>query len=116
MGSFLRWMVGFIGIGALLGVGVVSVAAPKFIEWNNTVAYGATKGPGAGLCECAATARQAADALLHWQWIGALVGGGLGGVAGIASAAMLRSKKKREEAALASSSESSTTSSTAPKS
>lgn len=99
MGSFLRWMAGFIGIGALCGIGVVSLFAPKFLEWNNTLAYGAPQGQCAGLCICSETARQSAEALLHWQWIGALVGGGAGAIAGMGSAAMLRSKKKREEAA-----------------
>ncbi len=98
MASFLRWIVGFIGIGALAGIGVVSLIAPKILEWNNTLAYGAPTGQCAGLCVCADTARQAAEALLHAQYIGALVGGGGGLILGIASAAMLRARKKRQEA------------------
>jgi hypothetical protein len=86
MGALLRTTAGFITGFALLGVILTSALYPRFIAWNNTSAY------GTGMCVCADTARQGAEAVIHAQLVGGSVGGGLGFVAGLAYALGRRKK------------------------
>lgn len=63
--------------GALVGILLVSLLGPKYIQWDTTA------GGVAAMCLCAETARSGADRLLSYQMTGCAVGAGLGVLAGV---------------------------------
>jgi ABC-type Fe3+-siderophore transport system permease subunit len=63
--------------GALLGILLVSLVGPKYIQWDTTA------GGVAAMCLCAETARSGADRIISYQMTGCAVGAALGAVAGI---------------------------------
>lgn len=72
--------------GALLGILLVSLVGPKYIQWDTTA------GGVNAMCLCAETARSGADRIISYQMTGCAVGAVLGALAG-AVFLVLRRKK-----------------------
>ncbi|GMU61046.1 MAG: hypothetical protein AMXMBFR34_28090 [Myxococcaceae bacterium] len=84
--NFVRAVLNFVVGGALLGVLLTTLVAPRVMTWDNT------PGMGKALCDCAETTRQTATRLVNAQLMGTGVGAGLGLVAGLVFAAVRRKK------------------------
>ncbi|MBX5480628.1 MAG: hypothetical protein IRZ16_02085 [Myxococcaceae bacterium] len=67
--AIVRRLLLFLAIGALVGVVIASFTAMQTIPWYNTA------GSGQALCNCLETARDATQAVIRWQLIGAAIGG-----------------------------------------
>ncbi len=70
--------------GALLGILLVSLVGPRYIQWDTTA------GGVNAMCLCAETARSGADRLLAYQMTGCAVGAALGLIAGVVFLALRR--------------------------
>jgi hypothetical protein len=82
----VRVLLNFVVGGALLGVVLTTLVAPRVMTWDNT------PGMGKALCDCAETTRQTASRLVNAQLTGTGVGVALGLVGGIVFAVMQRKK------------------------
>ena len=78
MKAFFRLLLNCLVGGALAGVLVTTLLAPKFITWDNTSAA------ASAMCVCADVTRQTAERLIHAQMMGLAIGAGLGALAAIA--------------------------------
>jgi ABC-type Fe3+-siderophore transport system permease subunit len=72
--------------GALLGILLVSLVGPKYIQWDSTA------GGVSAMCLCAETARQGADRIISLQMTGCAVGAVLGAIVGAAFLVLRRKK------------------------
>lgn len=72
--------------GALLGILLVSLVGPRYIQWDSTA------GGVSAMCLCAETARQGADRIIHFQMVGCAVGAVLGALAGVVFLVLRRKK------------------------
>lgn len=72
--------------GALLGILLVSLLGPRYIQWDTTA------GGVNAMCLCAETARSGADRLISYQMTGCAVGAGLGALAGVVFLVLRRKK------------------------
>lgn len=70
--TLLSAMVG----GALVGILLVSLIGPRYIQWDSTA------GGVSAMCLCGETARQGADRLISYQMTGCAVGALVGVLAG----------------------------------
>jgi hypothetical protein len=74
--------------GALLGILLVSLVGPRYIQWDSTAGSSAVD----ARCLCADTARLGADSIIHYQMVGCVVGAVLGAIAGVAFLVVRRKK------------------------
>ncbi len=77
MKAFFRLLLNCVVGGALAGVLITTLAAPKFITWDNTSAA------ASAMCVCADVTRQTAERLIHAQMMGLAIGAGVGALAAI---------------------------------
>lgn len=85
--AFVRAVVNFMVGGALLGILLVSLAGPAFIQWDNTTGSGV-----AGMCVCSEQARVGANTMIVYQMRGCAAGAVLGVIAG---AVFMRLRQKK---------------------
>ncbi|MEW5741026.1 MAG: hypothetical protein AB1938_19045 [Myxococcota bacterium] len=84
--NFVRAVLNFVVGGALLGVLLTTLVAPRVMTWDNTPSM------GKALCDCAETTRQTATRLVNAQLMGTGVGAAIGLIAGIAFSVVRRKK------------------------
>lgn len=91
--ALLRTLVSFLSVGAVVGMLATSYIGARFLPWYNA------PGEGKALCDCADNTRTTAQAIFHYQLIGAGVGSALGIGGGIAFAVVRRRKAKANASA-----------------
>ncbi|RKH65400.1 hypothetical protein [Corallococcus aberystwythensis] len=80
----------FILAGTLLGTFIASLAAPSYIEWNNSTPLATQT-----MCNLPEVVRNVTASLMHSQLMGAAIGAGVGLVAAILVAVRARSRAKQ---------------------
>jgi hypothetical protein len=80
----------FVLAGTLLGTFIASLAAPSYIEWNNSTPLATQT-----MCNLPEVVRSVTASLMHSQLMGAAIGAGVGLVGAILFAIRARSRAKR---------------------
>ncbi|NBD10377.1 MULTISPECIES: hypothetical protein [Corallococcus] len=80
----------FILAGTLLGTFVASLAAPSYIEWNNSTPLATQT-----MCNLPVVVRSVTSSLMHSQLLGAGIGAGVGLVAAALFSLRARSRAKQ---------------------
>ena len=85
--SLFKTFLIFILAGTLLGTFIASLAAPSYIEWNNSTPLATQT-----MCNLPEVVRSVTASLMHYQLMGAAVGAGVGRVVAILVAHRARSR------------------------
>ncbi|ATB30513.1 hypothetical protein [Melittangium boletus] len=90
----LKTLLTFILAGAFLGLATASWLGPKWLEWDNTPRLQATQ----MMCNLPEVIRGVTQQLLHYQFMGTLVGAGIMLVLGIVFVVSRAKKQKQQRA------------------
>ncbi|NNB87488.1 hypothetical protein HJC10_11890 [Corallococcus exiguus] len=88
--AMLKTFLIFILAGTLLGTFIASLAAPSYIEWNNSTPLATQT-----MCNLPEVVRSVTASLMHSQLMGAAIGAGVGLVAAILVVVRARSRAKQ---------------------
>ena len=88
--SLFKTFLIFILAGTLLGTFIASLAAPSYIEWNNSTPLATQT-----MCNLPEVVRSVTASLMHYQLLGAAIGAGVGLVVAILAAVRARSRAKQ---------------------